>query len=75
MSRAFEAAKNNLAKKAGKKKKSGIHIKVSHKGRFTKWAKNQGLSMSAAIIKGKHSKNGHVRQMANFAANARHFKH
>ena len=52
-----------------------IHIKKSHEGRFTEWAKSQGLSMSEAIQKGLHSKNKHVRSMAQFAANSRKWKH
>jgi hypothetical protein len=57
------------------RKKKGIHIKASHKGRFTKWAKSKGLSVSAAIAKGKKSKNPAVRKEATFAANARKWKH
>ncbi len=48
-----------------------IHIKPSHKGRFTKYLSSHHTTLSAAL----HSKSPHVRQMANFANNAKHWKH
>ena len=49
----------------------GIHIKKSHEGRFTEWKKRTGKTTEEAL----HSKNPHVRQMANFARNAKKWKH
>jgi hypothetical protein len=51
--------------------KSGIHIKKSHEGRFTAYKKRTGKTTEEAL----HSKNPHVRQMANFARNAAKWKH
>lgn len=48
-----------------------IHIKPSHEGRFTAYKERTGETTEEAL----HSKNSHVRQMANFARNAKHFKH
>lgn len=56
-------------------KYGGIHIKKSHEGKFTEWAKRHGLSMSEAIQAGKHSSSASVRKMATFADNARKWKH
>jgi hypothetical protein len=44
----------------------GIHIKKSHEGRFTAYKKRTGKTTTEAL----HSKDPHVRQMANFARNA-----
>ena len=49
----------------------GIHIKPSHKGRFTEYKKRTGNTTEEAL----HSPDPHVRQMANFARNASHWKH
>lgn len=49
----------------------GIHIKPSHKGRFTAYKKRTGKTTAEAL----HSKDPHVRQMANFARNAAKWKH
>ncbi len=51
--------------------KSGIHIKPSHKGRFTAYKKRTGKTTEEAL----HSKDPHVRQMANFARNAKKWHH
>lgn len=48
-----------------------IHIKSSHKGRFTAWKARTGETTEQAL----HSSNPHVRQMANFANNASKWKH
>jgi hypothetical protein len=48
-----------------------IHIKKSHEGRFTAYKKRTGKTTEEAL----HSKDPHVRQMANFAKNASHWKH
>lgn len=53
------------------KKGGSIHIKPSHKGRFTAFKKRTGESTAQAM----HSSNPHVRQMANFAHNAAGWKH
>lgn len=43
-----------------------IHIKKSHEGRFTAYKKRTGQTTEEAL----HSKDPHVRKMANFARNA-----
>jgi len=53
------------------KSKSGIHIKESHKGRFTAIKKKTGKTTEQL----KHSKSPAVRKMATFAANAAKWKH
>jgi len=52
-------------------KYGGIHIKPSHKGRFTEYLKRTGNTLEEAL----HSTNPHVRQMANFARNAKKWHH
>lgn len=53
-------------------KDSGIHIKPSHRGRFTRYLKsNPGMTAEKA----KHSKSAAVRKMATFALNARKWRH
>ncbi len=52
-------------------KKGGIHIKPSHVGKFTAYKKRTGKTTEEAL----HSKDPHVRAMANFARNASHWKH
>ena len=53
-------------------KDSGIHIKPSHRGRFTRYLKaHPGMTAEKA----KHSKSAAVRKMATFAINARHWRH
>ena len=49
----------------------GIHIKPSHEGRFTEYKQRTGKTTEEAL----HSPDPHVRQMANFARNASHWKH
>jgi hypothetical protein len=51
-------------------KKSRIHIKESHKGRFTAIKKKTGKTTAEL----KHSKNPAVRKMATFAQNAAKWK-
>lgn len=48
-----------------------IHIKPSHRGRFTEYLKSHHTTLSAAL----HSGSAHVRQMANFARNAKKWHH
>jgi hypothetical protein len=48
-----------------------INIKKSHRGRFTAYKKRTGKTTAEAL----HSKDPHVRQMANFARNARKWEH
>lgn len=53
-------------------KDSGIHIKPSHRGRFTRYLKSHpGMTAEKA----KHSKSAAVRKMATFAINARKWNH
>ena len=49
----------------------GIHIKPSHEGRFTAYKKRTGKTTEEAL----HSKDPHVRQMANFSRNAAKWHH
>lgn len=49
----------------------GIHIKSENKGKFTAYKNRTGKTTEEAL----HSKNPHVRQMANFARNAKHWNH
>ncbi len=59
-------------------KKSSIHIKPSHKGRFTSYCKSKGYSKvtQKCINKGKKSKSTKIRKEANFADVAKNkFKH
>jgi len=58
-------------------KKSGIHIKPENKGKFTAHCKNKGFGnvTTACIEEGLASKSAGVRKMANFARNARKWKH
>jgi hypothetical protein len=48
-----------------------INIKKSHRGRFTAYKRRTGKTTAEAL----HSKNPHVRAMANFARNSRKWKH
>jgi hypothetical protein len=48
-----------------------IEIKKSHVGMFTAYKKRTGKTTQEAL----HSKDPHVRKMAQFAINAKHFKH
>lgn len=52
-------------------KNGGIHIDPSHKGRFTEYLNRTGSTLEQAL----HSNNPHIRQMANFARNAKSWKH
>jgi hypothetical protein len=51
--------------------KSGIHIKPENKGKFTAYKKRTGKTTEEAL----HSPDPHVRQMANFARNAKKWHH
>ena len=55
------------------KKGSGIHIKESQKGSFTKYC--NGKVTNECIQKGKNSPNPKIRKKATFAANARKWRH
>lgn len=48
-----------------------IHIKPENRGKFTAYKKRTGKTTEEAL----HSKDPHVRQMANFARNAKKWKH
>lgn len=52
---------------------SGIHIKPSQKGSFTKYC--NGKVTNECIRRGKNSPNPKIRKKATFAQNARHWKH
>lgn len=51
--------------------KNGIHIKTKNKGKFTAYKKRTGKTTEEAL----HSKDPHVRQMANFARNSKKWNH
>lgn len=53
------------------KAKSGIHIKPENRGKFTAYKKRTGKTTEEAL----HSKDPHVRKMANFARNAAKWHH
>lgn len=55
----------------------GINIKESHKGRFTKYCKDKGHDSvtQECIDEGLASSKSSVRKQAQFAANARKWKH
>lgn len=53
--------------------KSGIHIKKSHRGLFTKYC--NGKVTNECIQRGKNSPDPKIRKRATFAANARRWKH
>jgi len=55
------------------KEGSGIHIKKSHRGRFTSYC--NGKVTSECIARGKRSPSAKVRKMATFAANSRRWSH
>ena len=50
-----------------------ISLNKAHKGEFTAWCKANGFSgvTAEAIAAGKKAPSAHVREMANFADNAR----
>ncbi len=55
-----------------------INIKPSHKGRFTAWAKSHGMSVQEAashVMANKSKFSPGIVKEANFARNARKFKH
>lgn len=57
--------------KSPEMKKGGIHIKPENRGKFTEYKKRTGKTTEEAL----HSKDPHVRKMAQFAKNARKWKH
>ena len=63
------------------KTKSKIHIKKENRGKFTAWAKKKGMAKkngkvsSKAIAAGLKSKDPAVRKRANFARNAKKWRH
>lgn len=58
-------------------KKNPIHIKKKNEGKFTEYCKAKGFTGPNASCEeeGLASHSVHVRQMANFSRNAKHFKH
>lgn len=56
-----------------------IHIKASHKGRFTTWAKAHGFASTSEaashVMANKDQYSSEVVKMANFANNAKSFNH
>lgn len=54
-----------------KRRKGGIKINPKNKGKFTAYKKKTGKTTQEAL----HSKDPHVRRMANFARNAKKWKH
>lgn len=58
-------------------KKDTIHIKKSHEGKFTNWCERKGYDgvTNSCIEEGLASKMANVRAMAQFASNAKKFKH
>ena len=59
------------------KKKKPIRIKPENRGKFTRWARARGMSVSQATAAVKRNPGKYspaVRKMANFASNARKWK-
>lgn len=55
-----------------------ININPKHKGDFTALAKNHKMSVqgfASFVLRNKGRFSAHVREMANFARNAKSFKH
>lgn len=56
-----------------------IHIKASHKGRFTAWSTAHGFKSvqeaASAVLANKEKYDASVVKMANFAHNAQGFHH
>lgn len=56
-----------------------IHIKKSHEGKFTDWAKAHGFASvqeaASHVMANKSKYDASVVKMANFAKNAEGFKH
>jgi hypothetical protein len=65
-SRLYKPIKSYKAQVAQMEDGGSIHIKASHKGRFTAYKERTGKTTEEAM----HSSDPHVRQMANFAHNA-----
>ena len=60
-----------------RKGKSGIVIKPQNRGKFTRWAKARGMSVSqaaSAVRKNPKKYSGNVRKMASFARSAKKWK-
>lgn len=58
--------------------KSGIHIKKANKGKFTAKAKRAGMSVQAyanKVLKKGSKASTTTKKQANFARNAKKFKH
>ena len=63
---------------AAKKKGSGISINPAHRGDFTRKAKAAGMSVqayAAQVLKPGSKASAATKRQANFARNARKFKH
>ena len=60
-----------------KKDKPTIYIKPANKGKFTQWAKEHGHKgvTDAAIQEGLASKSAVTRKRAQFALNAKEWRH
>ena len=62
-----------LYKKGGR---SGIYIKPSKRGSFTKWCKDHGhVGVTGACISEGKAASPAIKKKATFAQNARGFKH
>lgn len=73
----YNASGRGTQRKRQMRRKGGIKIKPSHEGDFhAAVGVPQGQKIPAAkIAAAKNSSDPHMRKMANFAANARHFRH
>ncbi len=57
-------------------KKSGIHIKKSHEGKFTAWCKAHGFGgVNARCIAAAKKQGGAAAKMAVFAQNSKKWDH
>lgn len=64
---------NKMSKQIDFFKKGGIYIKPKNRGKFTEYC--GGKVTEECIRRGKNSKDPKIRKRANFAANARKWKH
>ena len=71
-------SKRSSASSGSSKSKSGIHINPAHKGEFTAKAKAHGESVQQyanEVLKPGSKASGKTKKQANFARNAKKFKH
>jgi hypothetical protein len=71
-------SKRSSSSSGSSKSKYGIHINPAHKGEFTRKAKAHGESVqeyAAEVLKPGSKASAATKKQANFARNAKKFKH